>query len=191
MGTRSKILQTNSHDIKVRFVKDGWFSGKNVIIVSDGGSMERPLLAMFSKHLKHTAKKRVLVFTSVLLCLDGNASQNCTAWLEQYVHNGIETVVNVAITSHFFQSCNQGIKKKSNELMRELREEFCHQRNVDTIKVNFDIACAVFAWENLQTSRKNRCFRQLEHVSSRETLWNGSKLKTRVETRELQLNRRR
>lgn len=70
------------------------------------------------------------------------------AW--KCVSSRIEAVVSIAKTSKSIQPCDQNINIKCHELMRELREDFCQEQQVDTTKVNFNIVCAVYTWENLE-----------------------------------------
>lgn len=42
--------------------------------------------------------------------------------------------------------------------MRKLREELCRQGTVDTIKIKFNISCAVYTWDILSSSILNSTF---------------------------------
>ena len=43
--------------------------------------------------------------------------------------------------------------------MSELWDEFCRQGSVDTAKVNFNLACAVYEWDNVSTQDITDSFR--------------------------------
>ena len=146
------------HGIILPFTKPGWFPGDGVIEVSKNGSMEGNLLATYVRHLDAFARRFVSQEEKILLCLDGHASRKSIEWLELCVERNIECIVNAANTSHFLQPCDQLINKRFHDCMREIRDEFCRQGHVDTTKVNFNFACAVYAWRNIGTKNVTNSF---------------------------------
>lgn len=137
------------HGIIERFTKANWFPLNGCIKVSENGSMEGPLLSCFVQHLFHTASQVVSDNQSILLFLDGHSSRKNPDWVSYCSTTRMEAVVNAANTSHILQPCDQYINKRFQENMRLIRDEFCRQGNFDTTKVNFNIACAVYAWEQI------------------------------------------
>lgn len=144
--------------IIARFGKNGWFPPEGVITVSDTCSMEGPLLASFVQHFNHTARKKFKRETTVLLSLDGHASRKDLLWLDKCKERNVEDVVNAANTSHFLQPCYQHMKKMFHELMREIRDEFFRQGEVETTKMNFNLAFSLHAWEGITSSHITSSF---------------------------------
>lgn len=140
-----------------------------MIVVSENGSMEGNILAAYMKHLDTFARRSVRAEDTILLCLDGKASRKDIQWIHECAERNIECVINAANTSHFLQPCDQHINKKFDESLREIRDEFCRQGHVDTARVNFNLACAVYAWKNIEVQTVSRSFDAVVqcHVANR------------------------
>ena len=141
-----------------RYAVPGWFPDEEgVIKVTENGSMEMGILQAFITHIsKHFQK--IVGSQSVLLTLDGHASRNGTGWIEECRRNNIDAVIAPANTSHFLQPCDQAVNKRCNTAMRELRDAYVMQSNIDTRKVNFNLACAVHAHEQITTREITKSF---------------------------------
>ena len=94
----------------------------------------------------------------MLLTLDGHASRNGAGWIEECRRNDIDAVIASANTSHFLQPCDQAVNKRFNTAMRELRDAYVMQSNLDKRKLNFNLVCAVHAHEQITTMEINKRF---------------------------------
>lgn len=142
-------FQAHPQGIIKRFTKPNWFPKDGCIKLTENSFMEGPVLAAFVQHLQHTAVKYLKEGENIPLFLDGHSSRKHPAWIEFCFQKCMEAVINAANTSHILQPCDQLINKRFHELLREIRDEFCRQSTCDTTKVNFNLACAVYAWEGI------------------------------------------
>lgn len=133
----------------------GWIPAEGDIADSKNGSMKGPLLASFVYHLDHTACKLVQTEESELLCLDGRNSRKIIKGLNYCMDHSIEAELNATNTSHSVQTCNQDIHRTFHQILREISDEVFMKGYKDTTKDNFNISCAIFARENLNTSIVN------------------------------------
>ncbi|CDF40642.1 unnamed protein product [Chondrus crispus] len=127
------------------YTEPNWFPNDGCIKVTQNGSMEGPVLAAFVEHVQYTAAENHEKGQSFLLFLDGHSSRKHPASIDFCSQNNMEAVINTANTSHILQPSDQPINKRFHELMREVRDEFYRQGNVDATKVNFNLVCAVYA----------------------------------------------
>lgn len=141
------------------YMKEGWFPTDGCIKVTENGSMEGPVLSAFVQHVEHTARQDVPKEEHFLLFLDGHSSRKHPDWVEYCSTHNIEVVINAANTSHILQPCDQLINKRFHEMMREIRDEFYRQGSVDATKVNFNLACAVYAWKKIEPEFVQQSFR--------------------------------
>lgn len=70
-------------------------------------------------------------------------------WVEECLQHTCEVVVSAAKTSYSLQSADQTSNKRFNESLRAIKDMFMNQMSVDTNKVNFNNACALYACECL------------------------------------------
>lgn len=90
--------------------------------------------------------------------LDGHASRTNVEWVPFCSKNKTEAFVNAANTSHVLQPYDQVINKRLQESMQFIRDEFWRQGYVDTAKVNFNLACAVHAWDTIHPNVVQKSF---------------------------------
>ena len=144
--------------ICARYSVPGWFPDEEgVVKMTDNGSMEMDVLQAFISHISKHFRK-IVGKQSVLLTLDGHASRNGAGWIEECRRNNIEAVIAPANTSHFLQPCDQAVNKRFNSAMRELRDAYVSQCDVDTRKVSFNLACAVHAHEQITATEITKSF---------------------------------
>lgn len=111
-------------------------------------AMEMNIFQAFITHIsKHF--QRIVTSQSVLLTFHGHESRNGTGWIEECRRNNIEAVIAPANTSHFLHPCDQAVNKRFNTAMRELRDVDVMKSDIDTHKVNFNLAFAVHAHEQI------------------------------------------
>ena len=141
-----------------RYAVPVWFPDEEgVIKVTENGSMEMENFQAFITHIsKHIQK--IVGRQSVLLTLDGHASRNGAGWIEECRRNYIDAVIAPANTSHFLQPCDQAVNKRFNTAMREFREAYVIQSNIDTREVKFNLACAVHSHEQITTMEITKGF---------------------------------
>ena len=127
--------------------------------MTENGSMEMEILQAFITHIsKHFQK--IVGSLSVLLTLDGHASRNGAGWIEECRRHNIDAIIAPANTSHFLQPCDHAVNKRFNTAMREFRDAYGMQDNIDTRKVNFNLAYAVHAHEQITTMEITEGFAQ-------------------------------
>lgn len=134
-----------------RYASSAWFPSRSAVVkVTENGSMEMDVLEAAVKHVNKFIRDAV-GDNRVVLTLDGHSSRNGTGWVDQCRANNIDAIIAPANTSHFLQPCDQYVNKRFKNAIRELRDNFCATGLVDTRKVNFNLACGVYAYEQITT----------------------------------------
>lgn len=141
-----------------RFTKPNWFPHTGVIKLTENGSMEMPTMCAVVKHINNFVRHFVKD-EYYLLCLDGHSSRKGAEWVEECRDNRCEAVVSPANTSHFLQACDQTVNKRFKAALREIRDEFCKLGTYDTKQVNFNLACAIYAYEQITATDIVNSFR--------------------------------
>lgn len=68
---------------------------------------------------------------------------------------------NAANTSHILHLFDRTINKRFKLPLQTLRNEFLRQGHVDTTRVNFNLACSIFAFESISVANVTASFKAM------------------------------
>lgn len=136
----------------LKYTRHGWFPRDGVVKTTENGSMESAILPSFIKHVDNYVRRHIASDKTYLLTLDGHSSRKGTEWIDECIERKCEAVISPANTSHFLQPCDQSINQVFSSAVKEMHDAFMSFGWVDTKSVNFNIACAVYAFESISAA---------------------------------------
>lgn len=126
-----------------------WFPKDGVIKVTENGSMEKDVIAAMMKHINKYVRNFVPEEKVYAITLDGHSSRKGIEWIEVCRENRAEAVVNASDTSQVLQPCDQDVNHVIQSSTRTMRDTFLRCGTFDTKQVTFNLACAIWAYEQV------------------------------------------
>lgn len=150
-------LSSTPQGIICRFTQPNWFPlDKAVTKMSERGSMEGAILTSCINHIDSFVRSVLSQDVTHALVLDGHVSRKDPDRVKECSLCLCHAVVNAANSTHFLQLTDQTSNKKFKAAMQELRDEFLRQGNPDVTKTNFNLACAIYAYECIKSAEISR-----------------------------------